>query len=558
MSKIPDNAQVLVFEEEIRNRILDMPDDKLLELSFSAVFNNQGATAFTSYAIDGDGFPMGTSSTEDLLENITELQRECWKKFNTNPQIGTAITDTGGALCGKGFDFISSEEDIEEFLKLFVYDSRNRLYANFEKFVVRSEIEGELFLSVTLHEDDGFVEVDFLTPSSLKDIYYHPSKATMPLLYEFSITETSKTLGTVTTTRQIPSIYVSEFKSLAKEMESLSEFDKAKIFRKHAAKGVWAKTNGYQTFIIAWDKGLFTKRNVSSMRTTLEWANHYENLKRYEIDHKKSSGAYMWTFSFEDPKSFKNWLTMSEEDRAKTGIMQKKTPGGSLILPPGVKCAVQNPNLPKISDTDTDILHMITSGLNKPEDVVTGQSSGTYGSVKASRGPESDRTENKKDGFRKFLIYDFFKHVFRLRNCVVPSFKLKREVEQVIDFKKGKEIFGKKTKDAWECVDIMFPMSEVSDLESRVKAYLGVKHGSLVDALGIPPSLIAEKIGFVGYKYLRMKAATEKKQYPELIQTVDSDSLDTNQEEGIEKPKDKTSKDKTSKEKKTEGDKKKV
>jgi len=64
------------------------------------------------------------------------------------------------------------------------------------------------------------------------------------------------------------------------------------------------------------------------MRTTIEWANHYENLKRYEIDHKKSSGSYLWVFSFEDPKAFKTWLSLSPEDRAKTGVYQKKTPGG--------------------------------------------------------------------------------------------------------------------------------------------------------------------------------------------------------------------------------------
>lgn len=320
-------------------------------------------------------------------------------------------------------------------------------------------------------------------------------------------------------------------------MESLQAFDKTKILRKKSKSGIWKKTNGYQSFIISWDKGLFTKRNVSSMRTTIEWANHYENLKRYEIDHKKSSGSYLWVFSFEDAKAFKNWLSMNAEDRAKTGIYQKKTPGGSLVLPPGMKCEVKNPQLPKISDSDTDIMHMITSGLNKPEDMVTGQSTGTYGSVKASRGPESDRNENRKAKFKMFLVHDFLKHIFRLKNCADPSFKLKRTVEEVIDFKDGKEKFDKRDIPVWECVDVMFPVSEVNDIESRAKAYLGVKHGSLVDALGIPPSIIAEKLGFVGYKYLRMKEATEKKMYPELISTVDSDMLDTDQEKDIEKPK---------------------
>lgn len=531
---LAEDRLVLHLDEEVRKRLEDIPDEKLMEMSFSAVFQ-QNSSDFVKYAVDADGFPIISGSTESLLENITDLQQECWVKFNTNPQINTAITDNAGSICGKGFDIVSHEKDVKEFLYELVYDSRNRLYTNLEKYVIRSEIEGELFLCVSLHED-GFVEVDFMSPSSLKDVYYHPFKQTLPLLYEFNVVSDANN-PEISSTKQIPSIYVSEFKGLAEEMEKLSAFDKTKILRKKSKSGIWKKTNGYQSFIIAWDKGLFTKRNVSSMRTTIEWANHYENLKRYEIDHKKSSGSYLWVFSFEDAKSFKTWLSMSAEDRAKTGIYQKKTPGGSLVLPPGMKVEVKNPQLPKISDSDTDIMHMITSGLNKPEDMVTGQNSGTYGSVKASRGPESDRSENRKSKFRMFLVYDFLKHVFRLRNCAVPSFKMTRTVEEVIDFKDGEEVFGKSEIPVWECVDVMFPVSEVNDIESRAKAYLGVKHGSLVDALGIPPSDIAEKMGFVGYKYLRMKAATEKKMYPELISTVDSDLLDTEQEKDIEKPK---------------------
>jgi len=556
MGKEMEKPKVLYVDDEVRQRLIDIPDEKLMEMSFNAVFQ-RNATANVEYAIDGDGFPIYSGGIETLLENITELQKECWNKFNTNPQISTAISDTAGSLCGKGFGFVSSEPDVAEFLEEFIYDSRNRLYSSFAKYVTRSEIEGELFLSVTLHEDDGFVEVDFMSPAALKDIYFHPNKGTMPLLYEFDVTETKNGVETKTT-RQIPSIYVSEFPSLAKEMENLSIFDKTKIYRKHTKTGVWAKTNGYQTFIISWDKGLFTKRNVSSMRTTLEWANHYENLKRYEIDHKKSSGAYLWAFSFEDPKAFKNWLLLKEEERQKTGIMEKKTPGGSIILPPGVKLSVHNPNLPKISDSDTDIMQMVVSGLNHSEDMVNGSSSGTYGSVKASRGPESDRSENRKENFKLFLIHDFFKHVLRLHSFVKKDFKLKREREVVIDFRNKKEVMGKKKVNVWECVDITFPVSEISDLESRVKAYLGVKHGSLVDALGIPPSYIAEKLGFTGYKYLRMRAATEEKQFPDLISTVDSDALDTQQEQGIEKPKTEKEGDKKQPVKTKKGDKKKV
>ena len=350
-----------VVDELIRERIMEIPDEKLVELSFSGVFSD-GFNRSNEYPVDPDGFPILGSTLNDLLENITDLQKECWRQFNINPQINSSILDNGSSVCGKGFKITSSEQDIKDFLKEILFDSRNRLYANFEKFHVRSDIEGELFLCATLHED-GFVEVDFMSPAALKDIYFHPSKESFPLLYEFTVSE-KKNGSLCKVDRQYPSIYVSEFASVCKEMESLEEYDSSKIFRKKVKRGIWKKTNGYQSFIISWDRGLFTKRNVSSMRTTIEWANHYENLKRYEIDHKKSSGAYLWTFTFDDAKSFKNWLALPPDERKRTGVYQKKTPGGSLILPPGMKVDVKNPNLPKISDTDTDILHMITSGLN--------------------------------------------------------------------------------------------------------------------------------------------------------------------------------------------------
>ena len=64
------------------------------------------------------------------------------------------------------------------------------------------------------------------------------------------------------------------------------------------------KLGGYNRFIVAWDRGFLTRRALSYLRTVVEWLNHYETLKKYEIDHKKSCGAYAWTFVFEDVKAF--------------------------------------------------------------------------------------------------------------------------------------------------------------------------------------------------------------------------------------------------------------
>ena len=89
---LAEDRLVLHIDEEVRRRIEAIPDEKLLEMNFSAVFQ-QNSTDFTKYAVDGDGFPIYSGSTESLLENIDDLQKECWVKFNTNPQINTAITD---------------------------------------------------------------------------------------------------------------------------------------------------------------------------------------------------------------------------------------------------------------------------------------------------------------------------------------------------------------------------------------------------------------------------------------------------------------------------------
>lgn len=527
--------------------ILDTPDEQLQEFML-----NVGIFGGRVTKLDEDGFPVtGTGSyLEDLLVNIPNLQRECWKKFNTNPQISTAISDNAGTVCGKGFSISSPYPDVRKLIKTIVFDARNRLFSNLKKFYTRSDIEGELFLAFTVHKD-GFVEVDFMHPEKLKKIHFHPSKSTFPMFYEFEIIEHDKGAETVKIAH-IPSIYTFEFPSLIPVMEKMKEWKDYPDRTYRRDKRKFKKTGGYQTFIVSWDRSLFTERNVSQMSTTVEWANHYENLKRYEIDHKRSSGAYLWTVSFEDVKAFKRWISLSEEERAKTGIMQKKTPGGTLVMPPGMKLEVKNPQLSKISEADTDIMHMITSGLSKPEDMVTGQNSGTYGSVKASRGPESDRNSNRKYDWEVFLRYDFFKYIFMM-NAKFTDLKLERKEEIVEDFKEGKPVFSKEEFSIWETMEITFPSSEVSDLEGAVKALMGVKHGSLSDTLGIPLSTIAERLGLSNYRTLRAKNELEKKKYPELVSAsdVDSDVIDGSTESKLleKKKSDKTGEEKKKDEK---------
>ena len=139
--------------------------------------------------IDEDGFVIGGSGElSQEIRNYSKLQQECWNKFVSNPQINSHVRDFMGNLTGNGFAVESHIQDISEYFDEVWEDPRNALYVRMGQFVARSEIEGELFLSLTVHPD-GFVEIDFIDPSLItggsKDnsgIFFHPNKSAFPLV----------------------------------------------------------------------------------------------------------------------------------------------------------------------------------------------------------------------------------------------------------------------------------------------------------------------------------------------------------------------------------------
>jgi hypothetical protein len=501
----------------------NLTDDELSVISFAMPWQ-QGAEDSTtdSGTKDPDGFNV-VSQLGDLGDRET-LQQTCWNKFNTNPHVGTAVRGQVGRLTGLGFEITSEIQEIQEAIEETEFDPRNRLYSFWSKYVGRAIIEGELFLCLTVHQD-GFVEVDFLDPSNISGgsddgIIYHPNKATLPLFYYVTPPD-SRNNANQRGAMLVPSIYIAYYPELIKVAESVSGFNRT-LLKDSEGGAKYAKLGKFKRFIVAWDRSFVTRRNISYLRTILEWLNQYETLKKYEIDHKKSAGAYLWVVTMEDPKAFRTWLSLTDDERRKTGLMAKKTPGSTLILPPGMTMVAQNPKLPTISEGDTDILHMVTSGLNEPEDVSTGQSKGTFASVKASRGPMSDRTSDEIAYFERFLRYDFYRAVFFLKTKM-GKFPEDFSIKEAIDYNDNQEpIFKKLKKKPEKLIDISFPVSEVIDAEARAKAYLGVKHGSLYDTLGIPNNEIAKKLGFGNYRRLRLSRETEVKRYPELAPPVDS------------------------------------
>lgn len=116
--------------------------------------------------------------------------------------------------------------------------------------------------------------------------------------------------------------------------------------------------------------------------------------------------------------------------------------------------------------------------------------------------------------------------------------------KEVIGFDEKKEPITRWVKKPpHKLVSIGFPTSEISDAEGTAKGLLGVKHGSVVDTLGIPRANVARQMGFSGYRRLRFQAAEEDMELPELITTEDDDSV---QEKKLEPKK--------SKKKETQGD----
>jgi hypothetical protein len=486
---------------------------------------------------DPDGFNTGQEFDEFDFTDINQLQADCWKIFTANPHINSHIRDMMGRLTGADFEISGDTEEIQDLIELITDDVRNELTKNYSKWVARAEIEGELFLALTLHRD-GFVEVDFMEPRALtadgdegSGIFFHPKKGTIPVLYCFNIVDEFGMNKKIC----VPSIYCAYYPEF---LEDTIKANKSKssipeIFNKSNDKK-FGNIGGYKTFIVSWNRGYLRKRNISHIRTVLEWVNYYSQLKRWEIDHKKSSGAYLWHVKMTDWKAFNTWLKMTDAQRAQTGITAKKVPGGTLITMPGMDIDCINPQLGSINEQDTDILHMISSGLNKPSDMLTGKTSGdTYSGVKVSRGPQNDRISDEVTYWERFLINDFWRGIIFLHHEAVPSFKMEYKVKKTIDFKNKKPKQVNKIVPAYKRINITFPSSEIVDLEAKARALLGVNHQSVVESLGIPRSKVAKKLGFSDYRGLRYQYEDEDNDLPELpLQTQLLEAMSSQKEAG--------------------------
>jgi hypothetical protein len=517
------------IDTEYRSSLESLADDDLKTLSFSFPWQMDIDSPYTGDPDFKDKDRRLYLDKEIVNLNRADLQQICWNKSIENPQINTSVRGSVGRINGYDFSVTCAIQEIQDVIDEIELDPRNRLYLYYPKYTARALIEGELFLCFTGHED-GFVEIDFIDPATITGgnddgIIFHPRKPGLPLVY---IIDNGQ--GGI----HIPSIFLARYPDWILEARSTQDFNEGALQGSRSSSKKFKSIGGFNRFIVSWDRSFITKRNVSHLRTSIKWLEYYENLKEYEIDHKKSSGAYIWVVKIIDPKTFRMWLSLSAEQRRMTGIGAKKTPGSTLVLPPGMEIQALNPNLPKISDADTDVLGMAISGLNEPSDITMGTSQSTYASVKASRGPMSDRISDEISFYEKFLRYDFWGSVFFLKNKI-SGFSNSFKVRRAVDFKAPKDptdseedvkpVFAFVKRPPERLLEINFPTSEVIEAESRARAYLGVKHGSTFDTLGIPNREIAKKLGFGNYRRLRLEHATEAAFYPTLIPTLDQESV---------------------------------
>lgn len=465
--------------------------------------------------VDEDGFPIGGFGMDESYSGYAQIQEFCWQKFKRNGFVYTSTMDTLGRMVGNGFMQSSIYAKCNEFMEDVWEDPRNMLVMHFSKYIARSLIQGELFMVLSVHEN-GFVEVDFISPTQIagftdgSGILMAENKPMFPLMYAI------KPSASTVETKFIPDINLAYYPELWTQIRKNKDIAMTDILGKDTNKA-FRNIGNYTKFIVRWDQGFVTKRNVGGVRATLKWLEKYEQLKDWEIDHKRSSGAYLWTIEVKDRQSFRLWLAMSDEERKKTGIMAPKVPGGTLFLPPGFKLECHNPKLSSISDQDTDILKLISAGLNVPEDVMTGSSSGsTYGGVKMSRGPVTDRIQDHIINLDRWLIHGFWRGVLWLHSQV-NGLPWEYSTKVVYKFDSdGKAKLKTKKLQMHKTISITHPVSASVDLESTARALLGVKHGPVSEQLGIPKSAIAKALGFSDYNKARLAYATEEATLPAL------------------------------------------
>jgi len=518
---------------------LDQLDDKTLKqiesnlaqgkpiyLKQSAAW--QGGANASSTALTRSSFApvalrsISEDTKEDKKFDRLKINQTAWDKYKTDAFVGRSVDDVVGRITGEEFDISSKIPQIDQYLKEVIYDPRNELYSSWCGYVTRKMVESELFLNFTVHKEDGFSEIDVIEPPTVEQVLMHPKKRTVPVYYGIK--------GGDGKTITLTSIYCAYLPELEADItdSDLKIYNMTRPVQDDEIFERSKETLKYKNYVVSWRSGVKEiARTASHLRTVFEPLDDFKEAKKWRFEYMKALSTYFIFYKFTDLRSWLTWLSLTDEQKRETGMAQALSAGDRLFCPPGVEPLLQNPNLPRLSGEDEDMLKWISSGLRQPYDVVSSDIKGpTFASIKGSRTPYVDYISDIREMTRLFLINDFFKAIFFIKTKCGRGFPEKVKVKEVVEIKEKKEVKKFVEYRPEHLIDITFPQSINIDMTDVANASLGSKRGSITYHLGISKESTAKKMGFSNYGRELVKRATEIMNYPEELVGDDKIALD--------------------------------
>lgn len=512
--------------------------DQAIEARFTLEDDVRGAVYVLG---DPDGATIARNFNKKIVTNSHfTLQGLTYDMYREFPYIRSDIDRKVNMVTGKDFGFSSYISEIDEFLEEEVYDHRNILWWRIPGWILRSLVEGELFFLVTV-QPDGFCVFNVIEPCYVTGaldgtgIWSDPNNVLMPLYYNIKDT-TSGGDGEI-----IPSInhiYDSSYDKIP-----LGDMFKRELLAgsRMENRGKYKALNGYYRFVIHWNNmnGVDeAKRDTSYLRAVIKYVNFYQQAILWSMDYRKSLASWSQEVKFSDDaygqKAYRLWMKMTAEEKAATGLTKPPSPGDRVFSMPGMTVTTISNNQGKAGSGESlDLRNMLVSGMDAPSDVITSDlSQGNRSSNQQTRSPYADTAESLQVKFERLFKYGLWAHIFKIKSLMDESFREDIKVDVPVDFEEKKEkakIDGmpeetvmkvktqKRKRKAFHFIDVTFPVLNIQDMEGLSSGLLGSKHGSVIESLGVPPSRVAERMGFKGYRKLRLQNALEEEQYPKRI-----------------------------------------
>lgn len=524
--KVPEHLRD-IFTQKDWNR-LDSFDRQFLAASSWQDPSNFATHAVTATSIV-DFFPFsGTDDSKSQDVNWRDLQIATYLKYKTFPPLNSAVDSKADYVAGAGFSIYSDILEVNEFLKDLNYSYRNRLYSSYGDWIRRMLAESELFILIALDET-GTATVRNIEPSRIGEgddtgLIVDTEDVTQTIFYKYKAKDKVELIPDVR--------FVLEPEYMATRVKLLENFDKTLISDITRGKGGFSKIGGYRRFILHWKNLTGTKnikRDVSSLATTIQWANLYEMAIKWDLDYRRALSSWTLPITFSDTPAGKIawqiWQKMTNEQRAATDLTKPLSPGSRLFLMPGMTIDVKAPNLSAMHGNNQELLNLAGAGARTPQDMFQGQSSGaTYAALRTSRPPLIAEIDNLQAKFEQFLRYEFLRICFKAKTAMGGSFisldgktkyKLLEQYQTnwIDEVKNGKGTIKKINAEPIETIKIVFPsVSLETNPQEKANAFMGSKHTGLY-GLGISAETITRKMGIDDLTREKRKQLIEQEQF---------------------------------------------